>query len=151
MNSPIAFSVQGEPKGQPRPRAFAMNIGGGRYSARVFDAGTAEGWKSLIAAAIRPVLPAMAASGPVQVKVGFVFRRPKSHCRANGDLKPGAPVHHTGKPDIDNLQKALFDAITQTGGVWNDDSQIAAVFAWKNYGPTPGATVEISPLSCRTE
>lgn len=36
--------------GQPRPRAFARRMGDGKFVARVFESGTAEGWKSLIAA-----------------------------------------------------------------------------------------------------
>ena len=51
--APITVRVYGEPKGQPRPRAFAKPIGGGKFSARVYDAGTAEGWKSQIAQAFR--------------------------------------------------------------------------------------------------
>ena len=40
------LSAPGIPKGQPRPRAFSRN-----GHARVFDPGTAEGWKSAVAVA----------------------------------------------------------------------------------------------------
>ena len=53
----ISFSVDGEPKAQPRPKAFARNFGN-KWQARVYDPGTAEGWKSLIAIAVKPHLPA---------------------------------------------------------------------------------------------
>jgi len=46
--SQIHFFVSGDPKAQPRIRAFAIN-----GHARVYDPGTAEGWKSLIAVAAR--------------------------------------------------------------------------------------------------
>jgi Holliday junction resolvase RusA-like endonuclease len=142
----VTFHVQGEPKGQPRPRAFAMKMGNGKFSARVFDAGTAEGWKSLVAAAAKPALPPSPFTGPVQLRAGFVFRRPKHHLRTNGDVKPNAPRQHTGKPDIDNLLKAVMDALTQLGGIWLDDTQVALVTAWKDYGFTPGAVIEIKPM-----
>jgi hypothetical protein len=44
MFTPISIFVHGEPKGQPRPRAFAR---GGMV--RMYDPATAEGWKSAIA------------------------------------------------------------------------------------------------------
>jgi len=50
---PITFFVPGEPKGQPRPRAFARKMGD-KFVARVFDAATAEGWKGAIAAVAQP-------------------------------------------------------------------------------------------------
>jgi Holliday junction resolvase RusA-like endonuclease len=36
---------------------------------------------------------------------------------------------HTGKPDVDNLAKALYDALK--GIVWRDDSQIVQSFSDK--------------------
>ena len=41
MMAPIEFFVEGDPKPQPRPRAFARKIGN-KFMARVYDAGTAE-------------------------------------------------------------------------------------------------------------
>lgn len=140
---PIRFFVAGEPKGQPRPRAFAMNMGGGKFSARVFDAGTAEGWKSLVASAAREVAPPSKITGPVRLEVAFIFRRPKSHLRSNGELRPNAPRYHVGKPDADNLAKAVMDALTQMGLFWADDAQVAALVVFKSYGETPGAHVAI--------
>lgn len=79
----ISFSVQGVPKGQPRPRAFAF-----KGKARVFDPGTAEGWKSAIAEAARPHLPREPLAGPVALEVAFSFPRPKKHFLKAG-LRPG--------------------------------------------------------------
>ena len=36
--------------------------------------------------------------------------------------------------DVDNLQKALFDAITDQGNIWTDDDQLVRVHAVKRYG-----------------
>lgn len=145
MSSVISFHVQGDPKGQPRPRAFARRMGD-KFVARVFDAGTAEEWKSLVAVAAKPHIPAAPFTGPVQMRAGFVFRRPKGHYRTNGELKATAPRHHTGKPDIDNLLKAVMDALTQLGGFWHDDQQVALVTSWKDYGPTGGALIEVKSM-----
>lgn len=143
MSASYTFNVMGDPKGQPRPRAFAMKLGNGKFSARVFDAGTAEGWKSLVAAAAVRTKPDQPFDGPVSVRIGLTFRRPKAHYRANGYPKPSAPKLHIAKPDCDNLAKAILDAITQLGGFWRDDSQVAHLEVWKSYGPLPGATIRI--------
>ena len=121
-----------------------MKVGGGKYSARVFDTGTAEGWKSAVAFNARPHTPAAPIAGPVRVKLAFVFKRPKSHFRSNGvELRPEAPAKHTARPDADNLAKAVLDALTQLGGFWKDDSQVAVLAIYKDYGNQAGAFVEI--------
>ena len=55
--TPILFFVRGEPKGQPRPRSFALRGKGGKPILsktgqpiiRVYESGTAEEWKSQVA------------------------------------------------------------------------------------------------------
>jgi Holliday junction resolvase RusA-like endonuclease len=142
----ISFFVSGEPKGQPRPRAFAMKLGNGKYSARVFDAGTAENWKSAIAAVAVNHTPSEPFPGAVAVRISFHFARPRSHYRTGkhaGVLRENALLLHTGKPDCDNLAKAVLDCLTQLGGFWRDDSQVAYLRIWKSYGPQ-GAHIEIT-------
>ena len=142
----IKIRVHGEPKGQPRPRAFARRMGDGKFVARVFESGTAEGWKSLIAAEAAKHRPAEPISGPVFVDAYFVFPRPKSHYRAGKhahELRADAPAWHTSKPDRDNLDKALLDALTQLGGFWRDDCQVCAGVLQKSYGPRPGVLIVI--------
>ena len=52
---------------------------------------------------------------PISVRLEFVFELPKSRKKTYG-----AP--HTQKPDVDNLCKAIFDALNQLA--WHDDCQI---------------------------
>lgn len=61
-------------------------------------------------------------SKPVVVSIQFYFRRPKSHFRANGDLKPSSPIKHVQTPDLAKLVRCLEDALT--GIVWQDDKQV---------------------------
>lgn len=130
--------VPGIPKGQPRPRAFAHN-----GKARVFDPGTAEGWKNSIAVALGPALcNRPPATVPVLVRCVFLFPRPKAHYTKKG-LRENAPRFHAGKPDTDNLLKAVMDALT-TLGVWQDDAQVAWVECSKQYADKPGALIEVA-------
>lgn len=142
MKPAVSFFVNGLPKGQPRPRAFARKMGN-KFVARVFDAGTAEEWKGQIAQAAKDHTPTTPFDGPVYLYLNFLFPRPKSHFRANGTLKMDAPLFHTGKPDADNLAKAVMDALTQLGGFWSDDATIAQLFIAKAYCRNAGCAVEI--------
>lgn len=137
--SPIVVDVLGTPKPQPRPRAFVRH-----GHARVYDAGTAEGWKGAIALALRPHLPAVPWSGPVAVWLAFRLQRPKAHSTRRG-IRADAPQWHTSKPDTDNLAKAVLDCLTQLR-VWQDDGQVARITIEKTYSESPGCGIRVQPL-----
>jgi Holliday junction resolvase RusA-like endonuclease len=139
---PIQIIIDGDPKPQPRPRAFARNMGGGKFAARVYDAGTAEGWKSLVALAAKPFLPESPHDMPLHVTMVFFFARPKAHFTGKGALRTSSPSHPTSRNDLDNLCKAVMDCLTQIG-MWKDDGQVVRLIAQKEYGENPGAVVKI--------
>lgn len=138
----ICVFVRGEPKGQPRPRAFSR---GG--SARVYDPGTAEGWKGAVALELLPHLGKPMA-GPIAVTLHFLMPRPKAMRRKRPHVEDGA-IPHIAKPDLDNLEKAVLDACTQVG-VWQDDCQVCRVVKSKQYhadkGGVPGLHLTIELL-----
>lgn len=121
MSKSISFYVVGCPKSQPRPRAFAFKKGE-KTQVRMYDPGSAEFWKSQIAEAAREA-GLEKFEGPVGITLFFSFPRPKGHFRKDGHVKDSAPKHHTQRGDVDNLAKAVYDALT-TLGAWDDDAQI---------------------------
>jgi Holliday junction resolvase RusA-like endonuclease len=144
----LKFRVFWDPKPQPRPRAFGRKVGLNKFVVRAYDPGTAEGWKTLIAMAAKEFLPSSPLIGPIRLHVIFIFARPQLHYRANGALRPTAPVWHTHRPDRDNLEKAMLDALT-TLGFWKDDCQVCGGEVMKRYTKSderPGAIVIVSPL-----
>ena len=87
-------------------------------------------------------------TGPLTLEVVFIFPRPKHHYRSgthSHELKPSAPVHHAGKPDVDKLLRAIGDSLT--GTVIRDDAQIARVIATKLYGEPACARILIREVS----
>lgn len=158
MIQPITFFVSGEPKGQPRPRAFARNFGG-KWQARMYDAGTAEGWKQQVAVAWDKAKPAdfQPFSGPVSLGIIFHIARPKSHFKSQSAaarvasappiLRDDAPTYCAKKPDADNYAKAVMDAMTVLG-VWGDDSQVCDLRAVKLFSDnqTSGAQIVLKEL-----
>jgi Holliday junction resolvase RusA-like endonuclease len=139
----ITFFAPGIPKPQPRPRAFARN-----GMARVYDPGTAEGWKSAIAVAAKEVLPDKPLAGPIGLRIVFLLPRPKSHYRANGNLRDQfRTICHAQKPDLDNLAKAVMDCLS-TIGMWKDDAQVCKLdlMKWWDCSKQCGANITVEEL-----
>ena len=147
--STLTFQVTGEPKGQPRPRAFARKMGA-VHVARFYDSDVADVWKFLVQVALLEMLKQNRwelTLEPVSVSITFAMPRPKSHSGTKG-LKPSAPVAHVGKPDVDNLAKLILDQITRSECVWRDDSQVVSLTVHKFWAVAneQGCSVSISTL-----
>ena len=142
MTAPVEFAVRGLPQPQGSARAF---VAGGRaiVATEANNARSPLGaWRTAIAAEARDAMgDAPCLAGPVSVSVDFTMRRPRSHYRANGELKASAPVWSSSKPDADKLLRSLLDAIT--GVVLGDDAQVSCIHARKPY-ETPAR-----PTGCR--
>jgi len=138
MRHPLKFFAVGLPKAQPRARARAC----GRF-AQVYNPKTADDWKTIVRNECQNAWDGVQWQGPLKVNILFVLKRPKSHFRAGGQLKPTAPLWHTAKPDRDNLDKSVLDALTNLG-VWGDDKQVCDGRIQKRYGPVPGCLIEIA-------
>ena len=75
--------------------------------------------------------------GPVYIFLGFRYARPASRKKTE--------FWKVTTPDIDNLEKAILDALN--GIMWIDDKQVVAVSKFKFYAETPGVDVWIRELS----
>lgn len=85
--------------------------------------------------------------GPIEMQLVFIFPRSKSQHWKN---KPMHRIEHTKKPDLDNLEKAILDALN--GVAWVDDSQVCRVLKEKviaSGSESPRAIVRIRPYVLR--
>lgn len=101
----------------------------------MYDPGTSNEWKACVIHAVRGNAGLFAAGIPVRCDLTFYLPRPKAHYGSGKNanvLKGSAPTRPTGKPDRDNLDKAVCDAIT-AAGVWVDDSQVTSGTIRKRY------------------
>lgn len=80
--------------------------------------------------------PEQALTGALQVVCKWCFP-------IKGKHKDGEP--HTGKPDVDNLCKALYDIMTKLG-YWKDDSQIYSGITEKFWTARPGLYIRIEEV-----
>jgi len=140
----LSFFVDGDPKAQPRGRACRRGNHAG-----IYDSGTADAWKASVRAAAKKGWDGVMFTGPLRVDVAVYFKRPKSHFftgKRSDVLRPDAPNFHTSKPDRDNLDKAILDALTNAG-IWKDDAQVCAGIITKSYVQfIAGANVTITTL-----
>jgi len=83
---------------------------------------------------------------PLKADLVFMFERPKSHFKKNGDLSKAGKKFpkKTSKGDIDNLQKSVFDSLN--GVMYVDDSQICKAVVSKKWGPENITVVKLTPL-----
>jgi crossover junction endodeoxyribonuclease RusA len=136
----LSFFCAGIPKAQPRVKAF---VRGGH--AGVYTPDSAEIWKQEVRRQAVANAPESLVSGVVRIQLDFFLPRPKAHLTKHGTPKPKSPVWHCKKPDLDNLIKAVTDAITDTQRIWLDDSQICEITATKTYALNAiGCSVSIS-------
>lgn len=131
--------IYGDPKGQPRTRAFARKMGA-KYVARVYDSDVADEWKQAVDLGIEREFAANPTkqdpTSSFDCSLTFFFRRPKSHSGKGGYTKASAPIFHISKPDADNCAKLVLDRITRGGRIWRDDSQVSRLHIDKYWAIT---------------
>ena len=115
MSEAIAFSVEGKPRGKQRHRT---GFGGRTYTPKqTVAAERAIAWAYKAAALSRPLM-----TGTVVLKVEAIFEVPKSWPKKlRADALAGL-VPYSSKPDKDNIEKLVLDALN--GVAWVDDSQV---------------------------
>jgi crossover junction endodeoxyribonuclease RusA len=135
--------VRGEPRPQPRARATFR----GRRPVW-YNPATADAWKKAVFYTVRQTsLPpeSVRQNSAVQIEAVFRFERPRGHFNAAGHLKPDAPERHAQRPDLDNLLKAVMDALTDAGA-WHDDAQVWSVTSsreWSEGAESAGCRLRI--------
>ena len=127
--------------GIPAPQGSKRHVGRGI----LIESSTKVGpWReAVVAAATNQGAANTRLDGPISLDVSFYLPRPKSHFRANGDLKPTAPFVQSNTPDLDKLLRSTLDALVQAA-VIADDSRVQTIEARKLYATSeraPGALI----------
>ncbi|KAA9151000.1 RusA family crossover junction endodeoxyribonuclease [Delftia sp. BR1] len=136
----ITFTVPGQPVGKGRPR-----IGKVGQHARMFTPAKTVSYEGLVAHAAsiamggRPLL-----GGAMDVHLFIKFQVPASWSLKKQQQALAGEILPMTKPDIDNIEKAIYDAIN--GVVWKDDVQVVDVVKTKRYAAAPGVVVTIKPV-----
>jgi len=126
--------VLGYPVAQGRPRAFKTPAG----FVRVYDPENSRDWKRTVQSQVIAEWPRGTPPFDCAVTLELVFHlpRPKS--------LPKKVVHHTKRPDLDNLAKAVKDALRSI--VYRDDSLVVELHVRKVFGERPGVEIRIAAV-----
>jgi Holliday junction resolvase RusA-like endonuclease len=85
-------------------------------------------------------------TGPVMATIRAYFPIPKSTPKKLMAQMINESVLHTKKPDRDNIDKIVLDALK--GLVYKDDSQVCGgAGVWKYYSPRPRLEIELEEVS----
>ena len=139
----MRFFIHGTPKPQARPRFARRGKFVSTYSAK-------NEWKETCKIQIKQLNEPIFCTA-IEVNLFFMFHRPKSHYRTgkySNILRDNAPKWHTKKPDKDNLEKAVTDALVDAGLI-EDDCIIVRGMTSKSYvtkDMDSGCWVEIKQL-----
>jgi Holliday junction resolvase RusA-like endonuclease len=133
----IEFHVPGAPVGKGRPR-----IGRVGAHARMFTPAKTVSYELTVAlAAQQAMFGRPLFDGAVSVAMAINCPIPASWSKRKQKDALHGRILPTTKPDIDNVEKSIFDALT--GVVWRDDVQVVRVMKSKRYAETPGVRVWI--------
>lgn len=137
------FTILGPPIGEGRPRAVRM---GGFV--RVHAAPKSAEWRALAAQQMAAERVGECIVEPVRVTMVAIMPRPASIPKKAG----AARLWRATKPDIDNIAKAVFDALV-TAGVLKDDCQVVSCDLQKPtaaVGETARVVVSVETMAART-
>lgn len=112
----IAFRVPALPVAQPRTRATSIH---GHARAYQPTGGAIATFKATVRHMAAVAFKGSPLDGPLRVDIEFVFPRTKSQ---TWKTRPMPRIPHAKKPDRDNLDKAVLDALN--GLLWVDDAQV---------------------------
>ncbi len=124
------MTIQIAPYPAPRPRVTRF----GTYNSPKYTE-----WKQTLASLVRKQYTTITLS-PVELEIVFIFTKPKSWSKK----KAQSTRLHTIKPDIDNLAKAVMDALT--GVIYKDDGQVCKLNLCKQYGAKESIELNITEL-----
>ena len=116
--------VPGQPIGKARPRLAMVN-----GHARAYTPEKTVRWEDAAVVYLRSEVGAPMLSGALRVDIVAVFVRPK---RMLTKKWPNRRELHTAKPDRDNVEKIVLDAL-QKAGVIRDDCTVCDGETSKRY------------------
>lgn len=146
----IRFTVPGHPVGKGRARStlrgFKTKATGkrvpiiGHYTPEKTRAW--EGRAAKLALGARRGMPLIA--GPVRLELEILHAVPDGWPLWKKALALAGAVLPTVKPDGDNVEKAVKDALN--GVLWADDVQVVDAAKSKRYAAEPGVRITVTPL-----
>lgn len=137
----INYTVVGIPKPQARPKVFHRTLKSGKPFVSTYS--PKSDWFHLVYTESLKIKNSLKNRlvGALELNLTFCMPIPKSISK-----KKREQLHYvTKKPDVDNLAKAVMDAINQVC-IWEDDSQVSRLVVGKIYSDEPRCIISIREI-----
>ncbi len=131
----LAFTVYGTALSKGNHRALMLK--GMKFPIITESSRNVKGWQQLVQQGASEALQRLPASergllvSAVRLTIAFYLPRPKKYG------KRGVFVPHCTTPDLDRLERAVLDALSQVA--YHDDKQVTELIAGKYYADVDGA------------
>jgi len=126
----VTFTVQGKPQGKGRPRIA---------NGHCYTPQKTRDYENLIAQEYKRQVKAYFANVPLMVQVTAIMPIPKATNKADKAEMLADNILPMGKPDIDNICKAVLDGLN--GVAYADDTQVVTLSAKKVYEQGEGLLI----------
>ena len=130
----VSFEIPGKPFAKQRPR-FS------RVSGRAFTPGETVSFERAVGSIAAQHFP-HPLTGAIRLTIFAVFEPAASWSKRKTAETLGG--HHTQKPDLDNIQKAICDGLNRIA--YADDGQIAEIFCTKSWGARAVTRVSVEVI-----
>lgn len=87
-------------------------------------------------------VPPRPLEGPISLAITLVTTRPKSHYRANGSLKPGAPLYPSTATNPAAIAATVRKALL--GPIFESPRQIVDLITAKRFGDEIGIRIRVT-------
>lgn len=134
----ISFTIPGKPVAKGRHKTGKW----GMYTPK--ETVNAEAFIKMIALEAMNKAGHKIIEGPAKLIMGMIYPIPKSWSKKKRLQAIQGTIWPTVKPDVDNAEKLVSDALN--GIVWVDDKQVCIVEKAKVYGENPRVEVTIAEL-----
>lgn len=134
MSYSVTFNVYGTPKPKGSKRGFPLKNGRFAMVETCKELPTYMHEVTSEALRHRPEVPL---NGPVRINRTYVFLRNKAHKKDKW---------HTVKPDVDKLDRALFDSL-KNAGIMQDDARVCAGSHEKLWGETAQTIISVEEIA----
>ena len=132
----VTLTIPGQPVAKGRPRMTRTG--------RTYTPAKTRQYEAAVKALALHDIGAVLFDGPLEVHVMASFRIPKSWPKSRQEAAWEGRLQHIGRPDGDNVAKAVLDALE--GVLFENDSQICRLRVDKLYSTAPCVTVIVKQL-----
>lgn len=143
---PITIRIPGQPQAKERARSRIVTPRNGKpFVTHYTPPKTVENERNISLYAVDEMCGGIPFDCPIHLHLTFRFEIPKSWPQWKKDLALSRDILPTTKPDLDNVEKSVKDALN--GIVWKDDCYVVSCEKMSYYSEKPCIVITVMPIN----